>query len=102
MISKATIAFTCVVLSGMGFIVAFALTIAAHNSGGSENWAPLMAYIMGIWIAVAQVILAAVTFFCSKQLNLLKQRSLRWTAYLFLLGSLLAILSVYFSVARNV
>jgi heme/copper-type cytochrome/quinol oxidase subunit 4 len=101
MLSKATIAFVCAVLSGIGFIVAFALTIAALNSGGSENWAPLMALIMGIWIAVAQVILAAIIFFCSKQLNPLRQKSLRWAAYLFLAGTLLAILAVYVSVARS-
>jgi hypothetical protein len=101
MISKANIAFIAVALSGSGFIVVFALTIAAHNSGGSENWAPLMAFIMGIWIAVAQVILAAITFFCSKQLSSLRQKSLRWAAYLFLTGTLLAILSVYIFVARN-
>jgi formate hydrogenlyase subunit 3/multisubunit Na+/H+ antiporter MnhD subunit len=101
MISKATIAFVCAVLSGLGFIVAFALTIAAHNSGGSENWAPLIAIVVGVWVAIAQVILAAIIFFCSKQLHPLKQRSLRWAAYLFLAGTLLAILSVYISVART-
>jgi heme/copper-type cytochrome/quinol oxidase subunit 4 len=100
MISKATIAFVCAVLSGLGFIVAFALTIAAHNSGGSENWAPLLAFIMCIWIAVAQVILAAIIFFCSKQLSPLRQKSLRWAANLFLIGTLLAFLAAI-SVARG-
>jgi hypothetical protein len=56
---------------------------------------------MGVWVAVAQVILAAITFFCSKQLSPLRQKSLRWAAYLFLTGTLLAILSVYIFVARN-
>jgi hypothetical protein len=101
MITKTNIAFTSVVLSGMGFVVVFALVVVALNSGGSENWAPLMAIVIGAWVVIAQAILTAVTWFCSKQSKVLHQKSLRWAAYLFFALTLLALLAEYISIVRG-
>jgi hypothetical protein len=101
MITKTNIAFVSVALSAMGFIVVFALAVAALNSGGSENWAPLMAIIVGVWVAVAQAILTVVTYFCSKQSSPLQQKSLCWAAYLFFALTLLALLVEYIDIAKG-
>lgn len=80
---RITIATGSVVASAIALVVTFVFSMRSRYSGGSENWAPLMNYLIGAWMVIFQAVFAVMTLICMWRTANPNREVLLWCAVLF-------------------